>query len=127
METVARYVPIDPAKFDRVARFNCDGTSMTETLEGCANLRIDFAGGGCGYLAHRMLGGGVVELVAAQGATERGRVMDYLPWLESRVNGKAVRLITQRRGLMRELEKQGYTRRGQQGRGVIWQKDLYGR
>lgn len=95
---------------------------MEDTLQGCANLWIEFSGGGGVHIAHRIASPGVVELVAVQGAAVKGRALDYLPWLEDHVNGHAVRLVTQRRGLMRELAKQGYTPRG-----VIWQKDLYGR
>lgn len=95
---------------------------MAETLRGCAALWVEFPGGGGAHIAHRIAGPGVVELVAVQGEAGRGSVLDYLPWLEQRVNGNAVRLVTQRRGLILGLSKHGYTPRG-----VIMQKDLYGR
>lgn len=124
----ATYVPCDAAQFERVALFNCDRAPMQKTLQGCAVLRLGFADGGAVHIAHRYMQPGVVELVAVQGAAKRGSVLDYLPWLESRTKGHALRLVTQRPGLIRKLSRHGYTERGAKHPvGTIMQKDFHGR
>jgi hypothetical protein len=101
-------VPCDPVLFDQVARHSCDTTPLADTLQGCAAVWLELEGGGDLHLAVRQASPAVVEIVAAQGRAEQGSVLDVLPWLEAQWAPMAVQMVTQRRGLVRELGKRGY-------------------
>lgn len=101
-------VPCEPALFDQVARHNCDTTPISETLAGCAALCLELPDGGLVHLAVRAAAPGLVEIVAAQGRAGKGSALDVLPWLEAQWAPASVQLVTQRRGLVRELGKRGY-------------------
>lgn len=96
-----------PQRFRKAARFNCGTTPLHEVLKNCTALKVTLPGGSVS-IAYQYVTPGVVELVAVQGAVEHGSVLDHLPWLENRVNGHAVRLMTRRPGLVRCLKKRGY-------------------
>lgn len=105
--------------FTEVERFNCDAVSLAETLRGCNAVWIEFPEGGGAHVAWREASPGVIELTAAQGQAGKGSVLKWLPWLELSIKARAVQLVTQRRGLIRELGKRGYTVAG-----VILRKEL---
>ena len=118
-------VPCDPALFDRVAQWSCDAAPIDETLAGCSAVCLELDGGGKLHLALRQAGPRLVEIVAAQGRSRQGSALDVLPWLEAQWAPCAVQMITQRRGLVRELGRRGYhvagvilRKEGQHGRPV---------
>jgi hypothetical protein len=119
MAPVATQVEADAALFHEVARFNCDAGDLAQTIAGCVVFRLDFPDGAQAHVALRHIGPDVVELTAAQG---QGGALAWLPWLESQIHARAMRLVTQRRGLIRQLGKHGY-----RVAGVVLEKELYGR
>lgn len=112
-----------PQRFRKVARFLCGSAPLHEVLAGCSALHITLPGGSVN-VAYHYVDSGVVELVAVQGATKRGSVLDHLPWLESRINGHTVQLLTRRRGLVRRLQRCGYVCKDEIAGVHVMQKEL---